>query len=161
MFGGSEKRPRKPPVFRPAGAAHCSVPRVLRTLFRPGFLPYSLCWLRSSAVFAWIWFCSFSKDRVKAVPRVPFCAHCSVPSILLKLAQELCSFCLDLVLQFFQRSCQGGATGPGLKSRSCRTASGTGGLVSRPLGSPEPLTTGSACFSRVSELWVARTVIES
>ena len=107
-------------LFRPAVCAHCSVPLVLRALFRPGFLLYSLSWLRSSAVFAWI-----------------------------------------LVLQFFHRSCQGGATGPGLKSRSCRTASGTGGLVSRPLGSPEPLGTGSACFSRVSEPSVARTVIES
>ena len=56
---------------------------------------------------------------------------------------------------------QGGATGPGLKSRSWRTANGTGGLVSRPLGSPDPLGTGSACLSRVSEPSVARTVIES
>ena len=116
----SGKRKRKPPLIRPANSAHCSVPLLLRALFRPGFLLYSLSWLRSSAVFAWI-----------------------------------------LVLQFFHRSCQGGATGPGLKSRSCRTASGMGGLVSRPLGSPEPLGTGSACFSRVSEPSVARTVIES
>ena len=43
------------------------------------------------------------------------------------------------------RARQGGAVGPGLKSRSCRTASGTGGLVSRPLGSPDLLGTGSAC----------------
>ena len=69
--------------------------------------------------------------------------------------------CGNCVREVLKSARQGGAVGPGLKSRSCRTASGTGGLVSRPLGSPEPLGTGRACFSRVSEPSVARTVIES
>ena len=58
----------------------------------------------------------------------------------------------------------GGAVGPRLKSRSCRTASGTGRLVNRATGSPEPRGTGSACFNEVSEPSVARearTVMES
>ena len=55
----------------------------------------------------------------------------------------------------------GGATGPGWKSLSCRTAKGTGRLVSRAFGSADPRGTGSACFSKVSEPSVARTAIES
>ena len=51
--------------------------------------------------------------------------------------------------------------GPGLKSLNCRTASGTGGLASRPLGSAEPRGTGRACFNKVSEPSVARTIMES
>ena len=61
----------------------------------------------------------------------------------------------------FYHKGHGGATGPGLKSRSCRTARGTGGLVSRALGSALPRNTGNACFSKLSEPSVARTVIES
>ena len=57
---------------------------------------------------------------------------------------------------------RGQAGGPGLKSGSCRTASGSGRLVSRALhGFADPRGTGSACFNRVSEPSVARTVIES
>ena len=150
----SGKRKRKPPLFRPAGAAHCSVPAPFHT-------PYAglgaLQFLLGSCLGGFYLLarsaygnppCSVPRV-LRTVPSRGLCtlfrpagsAHTvpsRLPSILLKLAQELCSFCLDLVLQFFQRSCQGGATGPGLKSRSCRTASGTGGLVSRPLDSPDP-----------------------
>ena len=59
------------------------------------------------------------------------------------------------------RGDHGGAVGPGLKSGNCRTANGTGGRVSRALGSADPRGTGSACFNKVSEPSVARTVIES
>ena len=52
--------------------------------------------------------------------------------------------------QSFLPASHGGATGPGLKSRSCLTASGIGGRVSLALGSALPRGTGRACFSRVA-----------
>ena len=51
--------------------------------------------------------------------------------------------------------------GPALKSRSCRTGAGVGRRVRGALGSALPLHTGSACFSSVSLLLVALTVMES
>ena len=56
---------------------------------------------------------------------------------------------------------QGGAAGPGLKSRSCLIASGTGGRVSLALGSALPRGTGKACLSKVSEPSVALTTMLS
>ena len=62
---------------------------------------------------------------------------------------------------FVHEKDQGGATGPGLKSRSWRMARGTGGRVNLALGSALPLGTGSACFNSVSVPSVARTTMES
>ena len=48
-----------------------------------------------------------------------------------------------------------------MKSRSCRTAKGTGRWVSRATGSALPRGTGKACFRRVSLPSVPRTTMES
>ena len=47
-----------------------------------------------------------------------------------------------------------------MKSRSCRTACGSGALVSLATGSPLPLGTGSACFKSVSDPSVPLTAME-